>query len=249
MRGFRAITRLLACVVALFFFGALYISYLVFDRQEALRKVSEDNVIWPTSQATTEFTRLEQRISAFDDPGMAVTREEVQLRFDIVVNRYNILNSLNLQEFLRSNNADRAIVEDLGTVLKTARPLLDHLDDPGAVSRLLQLLSPMDQELARLAASANNWGSERISEQQSQLIHLHWIFSSIALGLIACGIMLVALLVWHNRRLQIAHFELRALTGELKMSAGELTAANQALRTQNARFDAALNNMSQALCM
>jgi diguanylate cyclase (GGDEF)-like protein len=249
MPGLRAITRLLVAVVALFLFGALYISYLIFERQGALREVSQDNVIWPTSQATTEFTRLEQRISAFANPEMGVGRDEIQLRFDIIVNRYNILNSLNLHEFLRSNPSDQAIVDDLGSLLKAAQPVVDHIEEPGEVSRLLQILSPMDQELARLAASANNWGSDRVTEQQSQLIRLHWIFSSIALGLIGCGMTLVVLLVWHNRRLQSAHLELHSLTIELKTSAVELASANDALRTQNARFDAALNNMSQGLCM
>jgi diguanylate cyclase (GGDEF)-like protein len=249
MPGLRAITSLLVTVVVLFLFSALYISYLIFERQQALRQVSEDNVIWPTSQATTEFARLEQRISAFANPDMGVGPDEIRLRFDIIVNRYNILSSMNLRDFLRSNSADQAIVDDLGNLLKAAQPLIDHIDQPGVGWRLLQLISPMDQKLARLAASANSWGSDRVSEQQSQLIRLHWIFSSIALGLIACGMSLVGLLVWHNRRLQFAHIELHSLTGELTTSSAELASANESLRTQNARFDAALNNMSQALCM
>src|SRR5438445_11660912 len=147
MPGSRAITRLLVTVVALFLFGALYISYLIFERQEALREVSQDNAIWPTSQATTEFTRLEQRISAFANPEMGVGPDEIQLRFDIIVNRYNILSSANLREFLGSNPADQAIVDDLGNLLRVAKLVVDHIDQPGAVSYLLQLLSPMDQEL------------------------------------------------------------------------------------------------------
>jgi diguanylate cyclase (GGDEF)-like protein len=249
MPGLRAATRVLVAVVAAFFFGAVYISYLIFERQEVLREVSADNVIWPTAQATTEFARLEQRISAFSNPGGSVGADEVKLRLDIVVNRYHVLSSQNMKGFLAANPADQAIVDDLGCVLRAAEPLAEHLDEPGAPSQLLKLLAPMDQELARLAASANNWGSDRISEQQSLLIHLHWIFSSIALGLIACGMALVGLLVWHNRRLQSAHVAQRALSEELTASSKELATANEALRTQNARFDAALNNMSQALCM
>jgi len=225
MAGLRAITRFLVAVIVLFVFAAGYISYLVFERQEALRLVSRDNVIWPTSQATTEFARLEQRVSAFSNPETDVDRDEIQLRFDIVVNRYNILQSFNLQDFLRSTPANQAIIADLGNVLNAAQPIIDRLSEPGAVSRLLKLLSPMDQKLARLAASANNWGSDRVAEEQSQLIRLHWFFSSVALGLIACGLTLVGLLIWHNRRLQVAHMELSSLAAELKISTVELATA------------------------
>src|SRR4051794_29609443 len=169
MPRLRAITRLLGTVIALFLLGALYISYLIFQRQEALKEVSQDNVIWPTSQAITEFTRLEQRITAFASAELGVDQDEIQLRFDIIVNRYNILNSSNLQGFLRENPADQVIVDDLGKLLKSAQPIIGRIREPGAVSDLLQLLSPMDQKLARLAASANSWGSDRVSEQQSEL--------------------------------------------------------------------------------
>src|ERR1700730_14938191 len=225
MAGLRAITRFLVFVIVLFVFATGYISYLVFERQGALRQVSRDNVIWPTRPATTEFAGLEQRVSAFANPEMRVDRDEIQLRFDIIVNRYNILQSTNLQDFLRSTPENRAIISDLDRVLKAAQPIIERLNEPGAVSRLLQVLSPMDQELARLAASANNWGSDRVTEEQYQLIRLHWLFSSIAVGLIACGLTLVGLLIWHNRGLQVAHVELRSLAAELKSSAEELAAA------------------------
>ena len=79
-----------------------------------------------------------------------------------------------------------------------------------------------------LAAAANTRGGDNVAEDQRQLSRLHWIFSGILLALAACGLTLLALLLLHNRLLRRTHSE---------------------LHTQNARFDAALNNMSQALCM
>jgi diguanylate cyclase (GGDEF)-like protein len=53
--------------------------------------------------------------------------------------------------------------------------------------------------------------------------------------LATCGLGLFSLLLWRNRLLRQTHQELWRRTAELD--------------TQNGRFDAALNNMSQALCM
>jgi diguanylate cyclase (GGDEF)-like protein len=93
---------------------------------------------------------------------------------------------------------------------------------------LLDLLEPLEPKLARLATVANVHGGNRVAEDQRQLSQLHWIFSSILVALAACGLILTLLVLLHNKMLRRTHRD---------------------LNTQNERFDAALNNMSQALCM
>jgi diguanylate cyclase (GGDEF)-like protein len=87
---------------------------------------------------------------------------------------------------------------------------------------------------------------------------------------VICSLGLIAVLSWHNRLLSQAHEEVHGLVKDLTSTSQELTEANERaqqamkevqlqnqilkardleLHTQNARFDAALNNMSQALCM
>jgi PAS domain-containing protein len=92
----------------------------------------------------------------------------------------------------------------------------------------LDLFSPLESRLSGLAATANTQGGDHVAEDQRQLSRLHWIFSGLLLALATCGLVLLVLLLLHNRLLQRTHGK---------------------LHTQNARFDAALNNMSQALCM
>ena len=122
----------------------------------------------------------------------------------------------------------------------------------------------------RLAAASNDRGSELVNSDLTQLSHLHWIFSAMLVGLILGSFALVAVLYWHNRLLRQPHHEVNGLVIDLKQTGGQLSAANQRagqaveevepqnqvlqtreteLNIQNARFDAALNNMSQALCM
>ena len=110
-----------------------------------------------------------------------------------------------------------------------------------------------------------------VVERQNALHEMsHWRFSALAAGLMLFGMALVVLLTWHNRMLRKAHGELHDLASDLKTAASELETANRAihdtnselqqqnatllmrdsqLQTQSERFEAALNNMSQGLCM
>jgi diguanylate cyclase (GGDEF)-like protein len=226
---------LLVAVIACFVAAAIYISVLVVERQEALEHVSRYNVAWLVSQATTEYARLEQRISEFGLPGSDVNKDEVELRFDIIVNRLNLLAIGDVEEFLQTDPEHQQVIRDLSQTIAAAQPLVQSLDTPGNVLKLLDILKPLDGKLARLAAAANRFGGDRVAHDQRQLIALHWEFSALAGGLIVCGVALIALLFWHNTLLSRAHGELRQLA--------------DGMRTQNDRFDAALNNMSQGLCM
>ncbi len=122
--------------------------------------------------------------------------------------------------------------------------------------------------ISRQAGNAR--GTELVNADLAQLSYLHWLFSGLLAGLILCSFTLIAVLSWHNRLLSKAHQEVNGLVTNLKLTSNELSAANRRERqamtevqlqnqilqardteliTQNARFDAALNNMSQALCM
>jgi diguanylate cyclase (GGDEF)-like protein len=269
MPNLRLIKVLLGIVIALFIAATVYISMLVIERQKALQQVSRYNVAWLVSQATTEYARLEQRVSAFGLPGSKVSKDEVTLRFDIVFNRLGLLQTGEVEEFVNLDPEYSETIEALADALSSAQSYLADIK-PSDAPRLLQILLPLDSRLARLAAAANRIGGDRVVEDQRQLLTLHWILSSLSGGLILCGIALIALLMWHNRLLQHAHRNMRILAGDLQSTSENLAVANQdvkdandelekqnrvltrrdrELRTQNERFDAALNNMSQALCL
>ena len=269
MPKLRLIKILLGIVIALFIGATTYISALVIERQNALQQVSRYNIAWLVGQATTEYARLEQRISAFGLPGSKVSVDDVNLRLDIMLNRLALLKSGEVDEFVNADVEHRSTVAALAAALSSAQSYLQDLK-PANVPKLLQILLPLDSRLAALAAAANRAGGERVTEDQRQLITLHWIFSSLAGGLVLCGVALIALLMWHNRLLTGAHNNMRILTDDLQSTSENLAIANQdvkntneelaqqnnilirrdrELRTQNERFDAALNNMSQALCL
>jgi diguanylate cyclase (GGDEF)-like protein/PAS domain S-box-containing protein len=266
----RTLKLVLAVVIASFLLSAVYISVLVVERQNALKEVSRYNISWLASQAVSEFTRLGQRLNAFANPGSGVDKDEVQLRYDILVSRAKLLNDGDFESFVERDPERQSTVRRLDDVLTEVAPLIDRIDVPGNASRAYAILQPLEARLIDMASAANHYGGQRVTEDQQELIRLHWLFSGLAACLILTGIVLLGLLGWHNRLLERAHAELRSLAGNLQMTSAELEDANKALglaykelqsrnevlqaqelelRMQNERFDAALNNMSHGLCM
>ncbi|MBN9332284.1 EAL domain-containing protein [Devosia sp.] len=225
----------LTVVILGFIASAIYISALVFQRQTALEGVGLGNVTWMVAQAPSEFARLEHRVSAFAMRDGTVTADEVKLRFDIVVNRLKTLRGKDVQNFAHSDPRVGQILDDLERALEEARPLLSELDTPDTPARILQILEPIYPKLVRLSTDANVWNIARIEGDRQGLFTLQWVFTYVAIGLIACGCLLVALLLLHNH-----------LLGRTQKV---LEQNESTLALQNARFDAALDAMSLGLCL
>jgi diguanylate cyclase (GGDEF)-like protein/PAS domain S-box-containing protein len=260
------------------FFGAMcvllasagLVSSLIAQRQEALRQVSRYNICWLASQANGEFNRLAEKVAAANIPGSGVDLDDVALRYDVLVNRVSVMDQGDFRAFAELDPDNARTVREVAAVVARIQPMIDRVDKPGVGKAVLALMSPLEPKLVELAASANRYGSERVTEDQRELVRLFWIFSAVVGGLFTFGTALLLALGWHNRQLLRAHDGLNSLARDLRQASEGLEAANaevgsinaqlhlrnevlqrrdREIGIQNARFDAALNNMSQALCM
>ena len=270
MKLLRYVQFVAASLMAFFLFAAVYTSSLIGQRQEVIQNSARYNIAWLAGQASVEVARLVQSVSAYSVPKSGVDADEVQLRLDIVLNRIKLMQGGDFDDFVIQEKERRDIVEELVTGITDAEPLVAAIDQPGNVLKLLNLLTPLDKRLSRLAAAANRYGGDRVDEDQQMLLQLHWFFSALIVGLIVCGMVLMGMMLANFRILKGTNAELQSLTGNLETTKVELETANQGiqtanaelnlhnqilkmrdseLRTQNLRFDAALNNMSHGLCM
>src|SRR4051812_1265714 len=216
MGRIRLVKMALAAMMALFASAALYISSLIAERQQALTQVQRYNVAWSVSQAVAELGRLEHRVAAYGLPNSTVSPDEVQLRLDILVNRLQLLNDGEVQAFANSDVDRKAIVTELAAAVDAARLLVPRIEQPGVVDQILAKLSPLDGRLVQLASAANRIGGEQVNEDQRQLLRLHHLFSVLAIGLTVGGLVLAAMLFWHNRLLMRAHAALKSLADNLR---------------------------------
>ncbi len=226
--GFVVLTALL--VVA-----AVYTSTLIVNRQATLRDVSRYNATWLVSQASLEVGRLTVALAAFDDPGSAIDPDEVQLRLDIVINRIDILTKGDQGSFIRSRADLKTTVAELERAVAASKPLIEALQPHGSTAAAYAAFVPLLAKLNHLAASVHERGAELVERDMQSLERLSWIFSGLLISLIFCSFGLIGFTRWNYRMLEAAHQRVGGLVNDLHV--------------QNARFDAALNNMSQGLCM
>jgi diguanylate cyclase (GGDEF)-like protein len=250
----RSLKFVLITAISVLALAAVYLSVLIFERQETLAEVSRYNVAWSASQGVNEFLRLRQRVS--DLAAGRGSTEEAQLRFDILVNRLSLFESGEFRPFVLEDPQRKATVEALSDFLRRGEPLIGDAERPGTAQALLAAMTPLEADLIGLAAEANNYGGEQVALDQQELLQLHWTFSAVAWGLVLCTFVLTVLLMWQNRLLMRTHGRLHILNEELRSTSNDLASANSAVHrandeliTQNRLFDTALHNMSQGLCM
>jgi diguanylate cyclase (GGDEF)-like protein len=267
--GYRA-QAFTAALTVLLAGAAIYTSSLVFDRQETLRNVSRYNLGWTVSQAVQEVSRLQAAIGAFGVSHGDVEREAVGLWLEIVASRVATLREGSPGAFIRADPESCAIVDELAKAVTTAAPLLQSLDDPGNALQLLHSFQRLNPRMARLASLAHAHGADLSAQDAQELASLHWQFSGLLLGLIACCLTLTGISAWRNRLLARANAEVRSLVEDLTRTGERLSASNllvqeamsaikaqnevlqsrdAELQRQNELFEAALNNMSQGLGM
>jgi signal transduction histidine kinase len=224
----RNIKVALAVIMGVFAVAAVYISLTIVERQRALREVSRYNVAFAASQAVNETLRLEQRVAAFGLPNSTVDADEVRLRYEILQSRVGLLRNSDVTAFTDHDPDQRKTVNALEAALRDISGPIEALDRPGSVSAILARLAPLEGKLGRFAAAANNYGGEQVADDQNELLRLHWLFSTLAGGLIVCGFALVALLFWQNRLIGRAHAELHLMAGTLRDAKEAAEAASEA---------------------
>jgi len=181
MPALRTIKLLLAAVICLFVIAATYISILVVERQNALKQVSRYNVAWLVSQASTEFARLEQRLSALDNPSTGVSEDEVQLRstsssigcssWHRATSRIFSPKTREQRDRPAARHCDRRIAADDRSA-RQARDGREGAAAAGAARRQARKACRVGKPLRRRS----------VAEDQHQLIRLHWLFSGLAAG-------------------------------------------------------------------
>jgi signal transduction histidine kinase/DNA-binding response OmpR family regulator len=195
----------------------IYAATLMLRQQQVMGEISRYNVTWLTTQAAYEFARLQMVVGAYSAGALDVDRDEVQLRLDIVASRAQLFEqSSEMVAFLRDRTDLHDIESRLSDTVKAAQLLVDQLGEDGAARRLLTLLAPLNAPLTRLAAVAHDHSEALMARDLGKLKDLYWVVSGVLLLLIAASLILVWVLVWHNRLLHASRSGLHASEARLR---------------------------------
>lgn len=181
--------------------AATYTSFLIVQRQQALREVSRYNLTWLVSQAALEVSRLQQATAAALVPGTGVDDDDVQLWLDIIANRTNLFDGGDVTNFVATSPDFGSIVTRFREIARAGQAVMNQPASPERLRHVLALFGPLNAPLARLAAASNSYGGELVAEDQRQLSSLHWLFAAILGALTLCAFGLIFALTMHNRLL------------------------------------------------
>lgn len=181
--------------------AATYTSFLIVQRQQALREVSRYNLTWLVSQAALELARLQGVTAAALVPGSGVDDDDVQLWLDIVANRVKLFDSGDVANFVATSPDLGSIVASFRETARVGQAIMDEPASPERLRHVLALFGLLNTPMARLAAASNSYGGELVAEDQRQLSNLHWLFAAILGALTLCAFALVFALTMHNRLL------------------------------------------------
>ncbi|WP_135468236.1 putative bifunctional diguanylate cyclase/phosphodiesterase [Crenalkalicoccus roseus] len=269
-RSLRTVERALIAIALILAIASLGTTALLFGHRDGLRAATRYNDIWAVSQAAQEVARLQIALGGYAIGRGAAERDAVELWLDIVENRSRVLNRGELALYVSGLPELAAAVERLQAAIAEARTLTDRLEEPGVAEALMRRFGQLAPELARLAAAAYVQGTAAVAADIRHLAALHWVLSAALFALILCCLAMVVLLRRRHALLREAYGGMQALVRDLERAGTQLEEANARVRAameevqqqnlalqardaelhiQNARFDAALNNMSQGLCM
>ncbi|WP_349365822.1 MAG: EAL domain-containing protein [Nitratireductor rhodophyticola] len=236
--------------------AALYISVLIFQRQEALTQIFRYNIAYSASQGMNELLRFRQRLTAVLVEPPQASRQDVELRYQILRSRLSLFEQGEFMNFVSVMPENRQTVAQLASALQQIGTFIGEIDRPENAQIALDLTAPLESEMVALASKANEYGATAQAKDQRELLRLHWLFSALALSLVITGFVFIAMLRWQHRlqisvqqRLKATNEDLLRTSAELSESAQAARRANDELITQNLLFNTALNNMSHGLCM
>ena len=250
--------------------ATLHVATLIGLRQAELRQATQCDMCLVAGQVERDLARLEQRIAEALLPGSTTAPEDVRLRYDALVERVAVLVKLDVGDPMGRDPLAAETVHHLPDALNDVGPQLTRIDRPEVGAAALATLAPLDFELSHFVALADRFGRARTDAAEAELARLYRVLTTVLAGLVTCGAILLALLLMRHRqlgrtrddlrsneaeltasshRLAIANAEVSAINAQLEARNAVLARRDRELGLQNKRFDAALNNMSLALCM
>lgn len=197
----RAVRLCLLALVPTLTLAAVYTSFLIVQRQRTLGEVSRYNVTWLVSQAGLEIARLQGTAAAALLPGSGVKEEDVQLRLDIVANRVRLFEGGEVADFVATSPKLGEVVATFRSVAQVGQDAMKAGMSQERLREVFALADALNAPMARLAAAANNYGGDLVSQDQGQLSRLHWLFAAILGVLTLCAFGLISVLTGHNRLL------------------------------------------------
>jgi PAS domain S-box-containing protein len=224
-------------VLVFFLVCATYLAATIHKRQRALATTSHYSIVWASARMAADLNRFGQALAEFAVPGTQADIEKVQMRAGIMKNRLNVMSHGEFLEFTKAVPSQRKNLLAITTAMDGIWKELDDLK-ADSVPDLLEELSAVQTKASEIVSASREFSADQEQAETTELLYLHVAFATIVAFLILFGCIMLLTVNRQNRRIKLSHDQLREMTDNLRRT----SVSRQCL-------DAAINNMSQALCM
>ena len=174
--------------------AAAYMLFSSFRYMNGISRSSENNVVYEVMTTSPELARLQAAIAGRFVPGTSTSEDDVALRFAIIENRMKVLGTQSSRSLRQDSAEATALIDRMQAAIRTVEPTIDHLNTPADAVAALNVLEPLNTQATRLAALTTSTASTRIATNEAKLTQTFWLLLAEILGLMACGIILIAML-------------------------------------------------------
>ncbi|MEX6504923.1 putative bifunctional diguanylate cyclase/phosphodiesterase [Jiella sp. M17.18] len=194
---------ILGAVTALLAALAVLCSALAVRFQDDVIDASRYNRTFDLSQARSEALRLQLAVAAQFVSGKPIDDGDVALRFAILKTRLSVLQGPGVYSH-DVVGTHRGEVAALARAVNAIDPLIARAAEPETAAAILQILSPLNAQLARLASLSNALSGDVVARNQRDLDRVFSVICVIILGLVLCGLALIGLMARQSRQMEKA---------------------------------------------
>lgn len=227
---------ILALAIAAMAAGLAVTFYRTFDQQMLREREFRENPVWVTSQADHELQQLIIALRDFAEGNAGVRAEDVQVQFDILWSRIDLLKKDSTGQLLTNTGEVGTAVRAAERILHRMEPQILNLTEAdrqkaGALDRELRGLTAT-MHAATVATNVAHW--VRYAEERGKVRGDLGLAVALALGVFAAGGVLLVIAVRETR-------SSRRLAAQYEGAMGELTLARDELEFRVAERTRALS--------
>lgn len=241
-RPVAASSAVLIVIAAMFVMVAIYGAHLLSRHVHLSDHTRAFSAALVLNETVSDLDDLRTAATAFAANGSWTQRDELQRRLRTVAARIDQFGGEAFRDVTSDHITFEPLMRQLRPAVAGAEADLRGEGDSSSVPTLLAAVRQTTPELLRAASRLHAAIQTSDTDRHRTLQQDHWTLVGILVALVSSGFLLMVMLARHSRLLSSAHGELDVVVDHLRKTGNEL-------RTQNARFEAALTNMSQALCV
>ena len=195
----------LLVLVFVFALSTMLVPSLLSRSHEAVEQTRRHDIAWTGNHAVEELQRLEIALLAFAAGRADADRDEALVAEQVLAARFETWSHGSFGAFVAAVPERHLLVSDLRRTMPRLEAILAHLGEPGAAEKALVLLDSLRVPVEKVAAQAFIFSNQAIERNRDVLADIQTTQNAMLIGLLVCGLVLIALFAFQNRLLHRAY--------------------------------------------